>query len=106
MPEWNGTITLSKSQLPSLDSFIHHPDARQSDIFAQGELAVDEKVKIDWIIKHDLFEGVVLHVSLMAEEGSSFLAGAGLALASVDDALTTLDIEHGGQTYHVRITSE
>lgn len=106
MAPWNGSLRLTADTLKALDSFIHHPDMRTGDIFQQGALDVDKHVHIDWIIKHDLFEGVVMHLSLMGDDGTRFLAGDGSILTEAHDALRTFTLEHGGTAYHVSVTED
>lgn len=105
MAPFTGTITLAAPQLEALEAFIHEPDTRQSDIYEQGRLTVGDDVSVDWIIKHDLFEGVVLHISLMGENGTRFLAGEGAALSRAEDALKTFSLSFEDQTYRVTFES-
>lgn len=104
MTDWNGTITLSAESIGHLSTFMHQPDTRQSDIFDQGSLEATPGRRIDWIIKHDLFEGVVFQLSLMNQDGTMFLAGSGSILQEPADILGTHMIEHSDGTYHVNVT--
>ncbi len=106
MAEWNGSLRLTADSIEALDSFIHHPDMRKGDIFQQGVLEVNDHEHIDWIIKHDLFEGVVMHLSLMGDDGTRFLAGDGMVLQEAEDALRTFAVEHNGTAYHVSVTED
>ncbi|NMP20882.1 hypothetical protein [Sulfobacillus harzensis] len=106
MADWSGTLTFSEDSLQALDAFIHHPDTRQTDIFQQGTLAVDGQVHLDWIIKHDIFEGVVMHVSLMGDDGTRFLGGDGAVLTEAQEALRTFDVNYEGTTYHLSVVKE
>lgn len=101
MANWKGKLPFNAEQLGSLDAFIHEPDTRQGDIFRQGSIDVDKSLKIDWIIKHDLFEGVVVHFSLMASDGSAFLSGEEKTLATAEDLFGDYAIEHDGRRFTV-----
>lgn len=104
MADWNGTITLSTESIGHLSTFMHQPDTRHSDIFDQGSLEATPDHRIDWIIKHDLFEGVVFQLSLMNQDGTMFLAGSGSVLQEPADILGTHTIEHRDSTYHLHVT--
>jgi hypothetical protein len=97
--DFEGTIALTAAQVRDLDAFIHEPDTRQGDVFDHGSMAVDQHLNLDWIIKHDLFEGVVLQISLMTEDGTRFLAGEGRSLNHVDDALQPVSLRHDNRSY-------
>lgn len=103
MADWNGTLKFSPEQVTALEAFIREPDTRTTDIFDHGTLPVDEATHIDWIIKHDLFEGVVIHLSLMAADGTRYLAGTEAILAETADVFQTLTIDHEGRLYSVTI---
>ncbi len=103
MADWNGSLTLGTEQMAALDAFIHQPDTRKGDIFAQGTLPVNPGLAVDWIIKHDLFEGVVIHFSLMAQDGTVFLAGADASLSQAADLRESYVLEHEDARYHVTI---
>lgn len=104
MAHWTGSLTFSPSQKEALETFIHHPDTRSSDIFDQGTLAVkDQSLRLDWIIKHDLFEGVVIHFSLMADDGSRFLAGDESTLSDAQALCKTYKITYQDQTYEIDV---
>lgn len=106
MADWSGTLMMQKNQVEALDAFIHEPDTRQSDIFGQGTLDAGEGQPLDWIIKHDIFEGVVLHLSLMAEGHTSFLAGHEEPLSRASDLFQTYALEHDGKTYALTIKTD
>ena len=101
MANWTGTVTLTAEQLESLDRFIHEPYTRVSDIFQRGRLEVDSHFAVDWIIKHDLFEGVVAHFSLMSHDGSTFFVGTEQTLSRVDDWFQDYAIEHDNRRYMI-----
>lgn len=101
--EWHKTLTFSPDRIRALEAFIKEPDTRQSDIFDSGTFPIDDATRLDWIIKHDLFEGVVLHLSLMSGDGTQFLAGYEVPLSEVHELLTTHPIEHGQSHYQLII---
>jgi len=104
MANWNGTIEIPAYQVKNLESFIHEPYTRTGDIFDQGQLDVTADLTVDWIIKHDLYEGVVVHLSLMEKEAIRFLVGAEATLSLASDLLTTFTLEHGGNSYTINVT--
>lgn len=104
MADWKGTLTLTASRIAALDDFIHQPDTRTGDVFNQGVLEVGGDTVVDWIIKHDLFEGVVVHFSLMAEDGTRFVAGAEGSLSRAGDLLGEHVIEHEGKRYRITVS--
>lgn len=81
------TITFTEDDLKSLDRFISEPDTRTGDIFRGDTVELSDQYHLDWLVKHDLFEGVVLQVSLMDTEAYRFLAGTSLALAHSENIL-------------------
>lgn len=81
------TVIVTDSELQALDQFITEPDTRRGDIFRGETLPISDAYYLDWLIKHDLFEGVVVQVSLMDNETHSFLAGTGRSLSQSQDIL-------------------
>ncbi|MCY0878087.1 MAG: hypothetical protein OWU84_03985 [Firmicutes bacterium] len=105
MSTWTDTLSFSPADLQALDVFIHQPSTRQSDIFAEGTVARHDGVRIDWVIKHDLFEGVVVHFSALNEDGTVFYGGDQATLREARDLLNTYHIQHGDHLYEVTVTS-
>ena len=103
MADWNGEISFELEQMAALEAFIHEPDTRRSDIFAQGVLGIKGDRALFWIIKHDLFEGVVLNLSLMTQDASLFLEGMGTSLSQARDLSHSYTIEHDEQQYQLII---
>jgi len=104
MAEWSRTISFTDEDCHALDAFIHEPHTRQSDIFKSDTLPVEHNGHtIEWIIKHDLFEGVVAHVSLLADSGTRYVAGDGLVLSQAADAFHTFTLHDGDTQYTVTI---
>lgn len=81
------TVVFTEPELGALDQFITEPDTRTGDIFRTDTLQVSEAYYLDWLIKHDLFEGVVMQVSLMDSEEHRFLAGTDRPLTESQDIL-------------------
>ncbi|MCY0899626.1 MAG: hypothetical protein OWU33_11960 [Firmicutes bacterium] len=103
--QWKETLTFSSDDLQSLEVFIHEPDTRRSDIFREGTLAEHDGVRIDWVIKHDLFEGVVVHFSALNADGTIFYGGDQATLRDARDLIGTYHIRHGESTYDITVTS-
>ena len=103
MADWSGTLTLQPEQVNALESFIREPDTRQSDIFDQGSLGQDGSVRVDWIIKHDLYEGVVVHFSLMSADGTQFLSGAEKSLREAQDLFERFTLTHDNHDYDISV---
>lgn len=81
------TVTFTESELEALDRFISEPDTRTGDIFRGDTVELSDQYHLDWIIKHDLFEGVVMQVSLMDTEAYRFLAGTSRPVTHSEDIL-------------------
>lgn len=103
MADWSGTLTLQPEQVDALEAFIREPDTRGSDIFDQGSLDHDGDVRVDWIIKHDLYEGVVAHWSLMSADGNTFLCGAEKSLREARDLFDRFTLSHDGRDYEISV---
>lgn len=101
---WEETIRLSPDFLDKLDGFIHEPGSRKAAVFWRREIAVDEPRQLELIIKHDLFEGVVLTVNLMDQDAYQFLGGDVRPLAVAKDVLGDLEIVRDGAVYRVTLT--
>lgn len=106
MTSWHGTLKVSHQHLDALDTFIHEPDTRQGDIFDQGTLTVDRHQQIDWIIKHDLYEGVVVHFSLMKRDAVEFLKGTEKTLRQASDLMQQYTLEHDDRAYEIMVSEE
>jgi hypothetical protein len=103
MADWSGTLTFTPEQQQALEAFIREPDTRRDDVFARGSLETDGQARLDWIIKHDIFEGVVVHFSLMTPDGGSFLAGVEQSLSHASELFQTYDVRHRGRQYSVHV---
>lgn len=103
MKDWSGTLTLRPEQVDALEAFIRESDTRESDIFDHGSLGEHGDVRIDWIIKHDLFEGVVVHWSLMSADGTTFLGGAEKSLQEANDLFDRFTLSHDGHDYDISV---
>ncbi len=103
MADWSGTLTFDDSKLVELETYIHEPYSRSGDIFDQGTLNTGKGPQLDWVIKHDLFQGVILHLNLMTEDNSAFLAGQEEQLSKARDLLNTYTLKHDGRTYQITI---
>ncbi|PSR22642.1 MAG: hypothetical protein C7B45_06205 [Sulfobacillus acidophilus] len=103
MADWTGTLTFTPEQQQALEAFIREPDTRRDDVFAHGSLETGSPARLDWIIKHDIFEGVVVHFSLMTPDGGSFLAGVEQSLSHAPDLFQTYDIRYQGRQYSVTV---
>ena len=101
--KWEQTLTVSADIMRNLEDFISHPSTRQQDIFAEQNFPIDSHHHLHWLIKHDLFEGVVLHLTLLDTEAYKFLAGYELALAKPEDALGDFDVSWRGDTYRLHV---
>lgn len=99
MADWHGVLPLTQKRLQDLETFIREPDTRQHDIFDHGTLIIGSPLSLDWIIKHDLYEGVVMHFSLMDTASARFLAGNEAALSQAQDVLATFAIHYQGNAY-------
>ncbi len=101
--KWEQTLSVSPDLLRNLEDFISHPSTRQQDIFAEQNFPVDSHHHLHWLIKHDLFEGVVLHLTLLDTEAYQFLAGYELALAKPEDALGDFEVSWQGDKYRLHV---
>lgn len=103
MADWTGTIDFNESKTRALEAFIREPDTRHGDVFDQGTFGQDDAIRVDWVIKHDLFEGVVIHFSLMSGDGNTFLGGDGAALLTAQDVFNTYRIPYQGRRYAITV---
>ncbi len=100
---WEETLTVSADLLHDLENFISHPSSRQQDVLVERDLKIDDTHNLNWLIKHDLFEGVVLHLTLMDTDAYRFLAGYEMALAKPEDVFGDFEVAWQGSHYHLHV---
>lgn len=79
------TLTVDADLLLGLHDFITQPDTRLADVFAEQNFPVSATVTLNWLIKHDLFEGVVMHMSLIDMEAYRHLGGQEVSISAPED---------------------
>jgi hypothetical protein len=104
-PTWETTWAVGPDTLNALDQFIMHPDTRTSDIFLQKNFPIRPGLQLEWLIKHDLFEGVVLHASLMDTEEYRLLGQQDRHLRQASDALGDIVIDWRQQRFVLHVTA-
>jgi len=72
---WEETLSVCEDFLERLEAFIGFPDQRSDDVFARFQFAITPSLSVQWVVKHDLFEGIVAQLSLIDQELGRFLAG-------------------------------
>jgi hypothetical protein len=100
---WRGELTLPEGFLEELDTYIHRPDLRRGDVFWQTALSVSPDWHLNVVVKHDLFEGVVVNVDLMGEDGYHHLAGVTKAVATAGDIAGEYELSFAGERYHLTV---
>jgi hypothetical protein len=84
---WRETIQCSAEWLSRLDQYIRDPARPQ--VFYARSFEPSSGRRVDVVIKHDLFEGVVLNVTLLEDQGQRFLGGTNRTLDQARDILGT-----------------
>lgn len=102
---WEKTVPLTSEKMQQLARFITQPDTRQHDILMEETYEVNASRSLQWLIKHDLFEGVGLYLTLMDPDTMKFLAGTQAALANPEDLAGDYEIGFEGETYRVHFTA-
>ncbi len=96
--------SLSPTRRDELKNFITRPDTRQNDVFIEQNFAVGPQLDLNWIVKHDIFEGVIMHISLIDTELYRHLAGIDKMISEEDDILGEYIIRNQSNTYRLVIT--
>jgi hypothetical protein len=86
-------ITLPEGLLAALDTYIERPELRRDDVFWRHQVAVGPDRAIHVVVKHDLFEGVVVNVDVMDQEAYRQLGGVQRALARASDLTGAYAVE-------------
>ena len=100
---WEESIQLPSGFLSDLETFITRQETRKADVFWQHELMVGPGLTLQIIVKHDLFEGVVLHLTLLDTEAYRFVAGHDVSIKNAEQALGSFEVVHQGATYRIHL---
>ncbi len=99
------TLTVDADLLLGLHDFITQPDTRLADVFAEQNFQVSPTVTLNWLIKHDLFEGVVMHVSLIDMEAYQHLGGQEVSISAPEDIYGDYRVSLEETDYILRVLS-
>ncbi|HBQ94064.1 MAG: hypothetical protein M1294_14725 [Firmicutes bacterium] len=97
---------ISVGTVEQLESFITRPDTRQGDIFIEQNFPVGPELTLNWIVKHDIFEGVVMHVSLIDTDSYRHLGGVDKTISDAHDIFGEYTVRHQSKTYRLLIKPE
>lgn len=98
-------VVLPEDFFPRLDMFIQHPETRTPPIFWQETVSLTPEATLHAVIKHDLYEGVVLSLTLMEPTAFRYLAGSEKTLRDSHDALGDYELSWSGGTVRLSLTS-
>ncbi len=98
---WEQRIQVPNDFVSRLNTFITRPDTRRQDVFWEETVPVDPPLTMHLVIKHDLYEGVVLHLSLYDMDAYRFLAGHEVSLREAVEALGAFDVVWQNTTYRI-----
>lgn len=100
---WEKTIRFPDEFPARLERFIRDPSSREQDVFFEETFDVGNDRSLTVTVKHDLYEGVVLHLTLLDEEAYRFLSGAEAHLTEAADLPGAYDVRHESRRYHIRL---
>jgi len=98
------TYSVSADFLERLNTFITAPDSRQQDVFSRHIMALDDTLQFEWIIKHDLFEGVVSQLHLFNPVTWHLVVGTQRPISEPEQIFGTYDVWFNGQHYQLTVT--
>ncbi|MCY0909197.1 MAG: hypothetical protein C7B44_14745 [Sulfobacillus thermosulfidooxidans] len=84
-PIWEETLIVDPHQLERLRIFITQPDSRTHDVFAEQTFTINDTIALNWLVKHDLFEGVMMQVSLLDTADYRHLGGDDIIVSNPED---------------------
>jgi hypothetical protein len=64
---------------------------------------VQKNIVLNWLIKHDLFEGVLMHLTLLDIDAYEHLGTADAAISSSEEIFGTYQISWKGTTYTLHV---
>lgn len=99
-------LTLPKSFLTQLDAFIRFPDQRSGDVLYRRDIPASSRLSLQWVVRHDIFEGTVAQLSLIDDEAGRFLAGQDRPLKEAGDVWGSYVVRTGDDEYQVEVIPE
>lgn len=100
---WEKTVRLSKDFPARLERFIRDPASRQADVFYEETWDVGDRRSLTLTVKHDIFEGVVMHLTLLDEDAYRFLGGHEQALREGGELVGDYEVHDAERRYRLRI---
>jgi len=100
---WNKTIRLPGDFPARLERFIRDPSSRAADVFFEETFDIGDRTTLTVTVKHDLYQGVVLHLTLLADDGSRYLGGTEAEIAEATDLPGQYEVRRGSRRYRVRL---
>ncbi len=97
------TLTLTATMLKDIDTFITQPESRQADLLVERNFPVEDHIVLNWLIKHDLFEGVVMHLTLLNTDLYENLGTADAALSAAEEVFGEFSISWKGAQYILHV---
>ncbi|PSR25213.1 hypothetical protein SAMN00768000_3176 [Sulfobacillus thermosulfidooxidans DSM 9293] len=102
-PVIDNQISITPDMLSQLEVFITQPDRRTSDIFAERNFPLDHHLNLHWIIRHDIFEGVVMHLSLIDTEEYRHIAGFDKSITTAHDIEGEYVLQNSSALYRLHV---
>lgn len=93
----------SDDALQALDRFIHQPESREQDVFLSETYEVGDTRVLEWVIRHDIFEGVLSNLNLVDQEAYRHLEGTTSPIERAEDAIQTFSLTYDGKTYALKV---
>lgn len=99
-------LTLPTSFLSQLDAFIRFPDQRSGDVFYRRDIPASPHLSLQWVVRHDIFEGTVAQLSLIDDEAGRYLAGEDRPLKEAGDVWGSYTVRTGEAEYRLEVAPE
>ncbi|MCL5967160.1 MAG: hypothetical protein M1516_00685 [Firmicutes bacterium] len=100
---WEETLRLPEGLSGGLERFIRDPSTREADVFFEQTFDVGDGRSFTVTVKHDLYEGVVMNLTLLDEEAYQFLAGHEAHLGGAGDLPGEYEVRYGQARYRLRL---
>ncbi|MGC8487210.1 MAG: hypothetical protein ACP5QO_03170 [Clostridia bacterium] len=100
---WKTTLRLPADFLERLERFIRDPSSREADVFFEQRFDVGDDRSLTVTVKHDIYEGVVMHLTLLDEDAYRFLAGHELELPEAQALPGDYEVRLGSRRYRLHL---
>jgi hypothetical protein len=96
-------VTVDQNLWDALGRFIHEPESRRSDVLVHRQWVPAPGLEVHWTVKHDLFAGVLMVVSIVDTEAGRVVADREKPLAQADDLLGEVTVTAGTRTWRIHV---